>query len=141
MVPVQRLALKEYNGKNGKDNQRNNLLYNLQLHEAERAAVLAETQPVGRYLTAILKQCYSPTEQYHTIERPVADDLHLLQFQMAIPSQSHKNIGYDKQSYRIQSLHFFSSFQKSGAKIRIKNKKQSKSGKKVNRGLKSPMQL
>ena len=96
MIPVQRLALEKDHREDGEDNERNHLLYHLQLHEAEGAAVLTESQPVGRNLAAILQQGNTPTEQNDPVERPVADNLHLLQLQVAIPGQRHKNVGYDK---------------------------------------------
>lgn len=55
-----------------------------------------KSQSISWYLATIFEQCYTPTKQYHTIKRPIIDNLHFLQFQMPIPSQCHKHIRNNK---------------------------------------------
>ena len=54
MVPFERLALERDRAETNEDHQRNHLLDHLELDQAERAAILAETDPVGGYLKAVL---------------------------------------------------------------------------------------
>ena len=51
MIPMQRLATKDYGREESKDYQRDNLLYHLQLHKREWASVADESDSVGRDLT------------------------------------------------------------------------------------------
>ena len=98
VVPLQRLATEEECGEEGEDNQCYNLLHNLQLHEGEWAAVTLETDAVGRYLAGILRKGDSPREDDDSIQGPRRDDLHLLELEVAIPRQRHKEIGDNEQS-------------------------------------------
>ena len=75
---MQVVALKHDVGNNGKDGQRNALLHNLQLYEAERSAVADESQPVGWHLATILEERNAPRENNHSEQRPVVADARLL---------------------------------------------------------------
>lgn len=72
MVPVQILTLEQDVGYHGEHSQADALLYHLQLHQVEGTAVALETHTVGRYLAAILKKGYTPTEGDDAQQRPVA---------------------------------------------------------------------
>ena len=60
MVPMQVLSLEHDIRYDGKDGQADALLYDLELHEVEWAAVAFKSQTVGRHLTAILKKGDTP---------------------------------------------------------------------------------
>ena len=104
MIPVERLTLKEDIGHGGKDYQRYALLDNLQLDERERTAVTIESQAVGGYLKAILEEGDAPREHNDTHQWPVAADTRLLEAQVTIPGQSHKDIAHEEQNYCFYSL-------------------------------------
>ena len=64
VVPAQWVTLDKQHGKECKDNQRDNLLDNLQLPEGEWASELCATNAVGRHLEAVLKQCDAPADKH-----------------------------------------------------------------------------
>ena len=66
MVPMKRLTLECRGTKQDENNQSNDLLYHLQLHQAERSSIVAKPNAIGRYLEAILKQGQEPTKQNDT---------------------------------------------------------------------------
>ena len=97
MIPVQGLATKTGNGVDGEYQQGYHLLYDLQLEESEGSAVTPETIMVGRNHKTILHKCQCPRDEDDDIEGCVAvQDVHILQFQVSIPRQSHKDVGHDK---------------------------------------------
>ena len=97
VVPVERLAPEEHRGEDGEDDERDDLLDDLELHERERSAVARESDAVGRNLTGIFGQGNEPREQDDAEERPVGDDLHFLKFQMPVPGEGHEDVGYHEQ--------------------------------------------
>lgn len=92
MIPLQCLSLKLDIGNEAKDNQRNNFLNNLQLHERKGAAIAFEANSIGRHLTAIFEESDSPREGNHANERPVAACTCLLQFEVTIPGKRHEDV-------------------------------------------------
>lgn len=60
VVPVQCFATEEHGGEHGEDNERDDLLDDLQLHQREGAAVARKADAVGRYLAGILEQGNAP---------------------------------------------------------------------------------
>ena len=105
VVPVELFALEEYGGEDGEDNQRDDFLDNLKLHEREGTAILLETDTVGRHLTGVLKERYRPGEEDDCIEWPMGGNLHLLQFQMPVPGKCHKDVGDNQQEDCIETFH------------------------------------
>lgn len=97
VVPMQCLTLEKYRGEDGEDDERDDLLDDLQLHEREWSAVARESDAVGRNLTGIFGQGNEPREQDDAEERPVGDDLHFLKFQMPVPCEGHEDVGYHEQ--------------------------------------------
>ena len=77
MVPVQVCALKHDVGNDAEDGQRDTLLDDLQLDEAEGAAVIDKAQTVGRHLAAVLEEGNAPREYDDTQQRPVRADARL----------------------------------------------------------------
>lgn len=92
MVPLKRLPLKDEVGDDAEDNERDDLLDDLELHQAERASVAFESNTVGGYLAAILEEGDGPREGNDANEWPMAACAVLLQFKMAVPSKRHKDI-------------------------------------------------
>ena len=96
MVPLQRVALDEQHRKECEDNQRDNLLDDLQLPQRKRSTKLGATYAVGGNLEAVLKQCYTPAEQHdsnHTVALQAR-----LEGDVAVPRKGHKDIRADQQS-------------------------------------------
>ena len=67
VVPMKVVALKQNVGDDGKDGQRDTLLNDLQLDEAEGAAVIDKAQTVGWHLTAILEERNHPRKGDHKV--------------------------------------------------------------------------
>ena len=96
MVPMQRLSLKQDVGYHGKDTETDALLDDLELNEIERTTIADETQSVGWHLTAILEEGDEPRKENHYDEWPMSRGARLLQLQMTIPGQGHKDITQDE---------------------------------------------
>lgn len=71
MVPVKSLTLKENIDDNGENQERDTLLYYLELNKCKRSAIAYEAYAVGRNLTAIFKKGDEPAEYYNAKQRPV----------------------------------------------------------------------
>ena len=61
MIPMKCLAFEEHCGEDSKDDEGDGLLYDLELHQRERTAILVEADAVGWHLTTILKKSQTPT--------------------------------------------------------------------------------
>ena len=77
MIPVQMGALEQDVGNHAEDGQRDTLLDDLQLDEAEGATVIDKAQTVGRHLAAVLEEGNAPREYDDTQQRPVRADARL----------------------------------------------------------------
>ena len=71
MIPMEALALKEYVGNYGKNDERNAFLYYLKLHKRKRTTIIDKSYSVGWNLTAIFEESNSPTKHDYTKQRPV----------------------------------------------------------------------
>ena len=60
VIPMQGFALEEDRSENGKDNQGNHLLNDLQLHEGERTSVFCKTDTVCGNLEKVLEKGNRP---------------------------------------------------------------------------------
>ena len=116
MVPLEVLALEEEVHDDREDGQGNDLLQDLELHQAEGAAVAAEADAVGRHGQAIFEEGDSPGEQDDEDQRPSGRDLHFLQFEMSVPRERHEHVRQDEHQYGPDSLHNF--LVKSAAKLK-----------------------
>ena len=99
------LALEHEGSDNGEDGEGDDFLYHLQLHERVRASVANETQFVGWHLQQILKEGDGPREANHRNQRPTVGNVHLLQLEVTIPSQSHEDIAAYQQQYCVESIY------------------------------------
>ena len=93
VVPMQVLALEHEGDHYREDGKRDDFLHDLQLEERERTAVDGRAHAVGWHHEEILYQRHAPRGQNDEYQRPVRDDVHLLQLQVAIPRQRHENVG------------------------------------------------
>ena len=96
MVPLEVLALEEEVDDDGEDGQGDDLLDDLELHEVEGAAVAREADAIGGDSEAVLEEGDSPREKNDEDERPAGRDLHLLQFEMAVPRERHEDVRADQ---------------------------------------------
>ncbi len=71
MIPMKTLTLEQHVGNDGKDDERNALLNNLELNKSEGSAVAHEAYTIGWHLTAIFEERYQPAEYNNTKQRPV----------------------------------------------------------------------
>ena len=105
MVPVQGLALEKNGNNQSEDYQGHDLLDDLKLDKAERAAVSRETDTVRRNLGAIFEKSETPGKKNHEYERPGGGNLHFLKLEMAIPGECHEYVGEYQQYYCEKSFH------------------------------------
>ena len=78
VIPMQRLALEEQCGEHGEDDERDDLLDDLELHQREGTAVAREADAVGRNLAGILEERDAPRKEDDGKQRPMGGDFHLL---------------------------------------------------------------
>ncbi len=71
MIPMKTFSLEQHVSNDGKDDERNALLYNLELNKSEGSAVAHEAYTIGWHLTAIFEERYQPAEYNNTKQRPV----------------------------------------------------------------------
>ena len=60
VVPVEALVLEHHVGDDGEDEERDALLYDLQLYEREGSSVAFKADAVGRHLTAVFEEGDDP---------------------------------------------------------------------------------
>ncbi len=99
MIPMESLALEEQAHEDGEHAERDDLLYHLQLHEVEGAARYLRADAVGRYHEGVFEQRQSPRQHDDADERPVLDEIHLLQLEVAIPGKRHEDVGEYEHEY------------------------------------------
>lgn len=97
MVPMERFPLEGECHNAGEDTDRYHLLQHLQLHQGERATHDLRTDTVGGYHEEILQQGNAPTKKDDKDQRPIRRDLHLLQLQITIPCEGHKDVRHHQQ--------------------------------------------
>lgn len=96
MVPFERLALERDRAEADEDDQRNYLLDHLELDQAERAAVLAEADPVGGHLKTVFEKGQEPAEEDHADQGQVLEPAELLfHLQMPVPGAGHEDVRDD----------------------------------------------
>ena len=93
MIPLERFCM-ENGYRNCRENrERNRFLDNLQLHQAEWTAVDATANAVGGNHKAVFKEGEPPGGEDDKNQRPVSADVHFFEFEVAVPSKSHENVG------------------------------------------------
>ena len=97
MIPVKGFATKHYDRKKSEYNKRDNFLNDFKLHQRESPAIAYETIPVGRHLKRVFEQRQEPAEENNENERSgVGNRAYLLQLDVTVPSQSHKDIRHEE---------------------------------------------
>ena len=102
---MQRLALEEQRGEHSEDDERDDLLDDLELHERERSSVADETDAVRRNLARILEERDAPRKEDDGKQGPMGGDLHLLQLQVPVPGEGHEDVGNDEQKDGVEAFH------------------------------------
>ncbi len=92
MVEAQGLALEEEDREDGEHRERDDLLNDFELDEAEGAAIANVANAIGWDLAAIFKKSHTPTDEYDGEQRQVSAPLCGAQAQMTIPSYGHKAV-------------------------------------------------
>lgn len=114
MVPLERLAFESYRTESYESDQRDHLLDNLQLDQAERSSIIAETDPVGWNLEAIFEKRQEPAEEDYTDQGQMLEPTELLfELKVPIPGTRHEYVGNDQHQNRVKTLHilfFFGEF-------------------------------
>lgn len=97
MVPMERFSLEGERHNTSEDTDGNHLLQHLQLHQGEWATHDLRTDTVSGNHKEILQQGDAPTKEDDKDQRPISRDLHLLQLQITIPCEGHKNVRHHQQ--------------------------------------------
>lgn len=79
--------------KKHKDDERNHLLDDLELHQTKGTAIADKADAIGRHLEAILEESDTPRESNNGNHGPFLKPRQLTQLQVTIPRQGHKDIG------------------------------------------------
>ena len=104
MIVVEALGAEEYQGEDHEDGDGDHFLDYLQLDQGERAAKILEAYPVGWNHKTIFEKCDSPADHYNSEKPPLREKCVCLEFQLAIPSQSHEAVGNNQQQDCKQCL-------------------------------------
>ena len=97
MVPSDTFALEHRCHDDGEDGEGDGFLDDFELHEREGAAGNLRTEAVGRYHETVFEQRHTPRECDDGDERPVGDEFHLLQLEIAIPCKGHEYVRANQQ--------------------------------------------
>jgi len=98
VVGFQGFSLKENGSEYHKYHEGDNLLDYFELHERKGTSGTLEADSISRHLGTIFEKCYCPTQEYYTKKSPVGDQFtSAAKFEVAIPGQSHKTVGYHQQ--------------------------------------------
>ena len=74
------------------DDERDALLYDLELNQVERTSGDIGPYSVGRDHDAILKESHAPRCQDDHEQGPIGTDFHLLELEISIPRKCHQNV-------------------------------------------------
>lgn len=111
VVPVKAFASESNYGEEGEDDECDNFLNNLQLHQCVGASVAFESDAVGGHLETVFKESESPGNENDNVKRCVGlKHAHVLKFQMAVPGENHKDVAHDEQSNGENVLHLFGGY-------------------------------
>ena len=102
MVPAKRVALDKEHCEERKDNERDDLLDNLELPQCKGTSKLGTTDAISWHLKAVLEECYAPADEDDG-DNAVTLQLRLKGY-MSIPRERHKDVRADKQCYSRYSL-------------------------------------
>ena len=106
VVPAESFGLENGDDDDGEHGQGNRFLNDFQLDKVERTSVLHGSDAVGRNHERVFEQGYAPRHEDDQKERPIlwgGDDFE--QLELAIPSESHEDIGNDEEKDGINTFH------------------------------------
>ena len=107
MIPLERFRMEYRHGDCRKDRQGNSFLDDFQLHQAEWPAVDAAANAVGGNHKAVFKEGEPPRGEDDENQRPVGADVHFFELEVAVPSESHENVGTaEEENCKNTSFHF-----------------------------------
>lgn len=105
MIPLQLLIFEQYEGKNREYYQGDNLLNHFELEQCEGATVFLIADFVGGHHQAVFKKGNEPTHQNKPEQPRFLKEFQVLEFQMAVPGDGHKNIGKQQKQDGVRALH------------------------------------
>lgn len=100
MVDSQGFVFEEYDGKNGENNEGDDLLDDFELPEVEGAAAFAVADTVCGDLEDVLEECDAPAEEDDCDKTDLAKSVGLFQTQVTVPGEGHESVGNDEQKDR-----------------------------------------
>ena len=107
MVPVEALTTETYDGEEGEDDEGDDFLHYLQLHQGIGATVALESNAVGGDLKTVFEEGETPRDEDDDEDGGFAlEDTDILQFEMAIPRENHKDIAHYEECDGEDVLHF-----------------------------------
>ena len=100
VVHAEALGLKEKDCQQGKYREGDNLLNNLQLEKRKWTATTHKAYTVGGNRQAVLKESHAPAQQDDDNQwEGVLAAIHISEFEVAIPRESHKDIRQHQHTY------------------------------------------
>lgn len=105
VVPFECLVFEEQGGEKGKHHQGNDFLQHFEFDQRKGTAVFAEADAVGGYLEKIFEQGNAPADEYNGHQAQIAEPLHFMEFEVAVPGKGHEDVGKNKQAYGVKSFH------------------------------------
>lgn len=94
MIPFKSFCFKNYQCEKCKNNQRDDFLHNLKLHERKGASVTAVSNSVSRHLKTILKKSYAPADRNDGNDAQLLKPFHFVKLQVSIPCKRHEYVGH-----------------------------------------------
>ena len=92
MIQTKRFRFEKQDRETSKNDQGNDLLNDFELPKVEWTAIFRKSNTIRRNLKTVFKKCDSPTNQYDRWKSETSKPVHLIEFQMPIPSERHKNV-------------------------------------------------
>ena len=107
MIPVEFSHFEHFDADEHENNEADNLLNHLQFNQAKRSSVDFRTDPVCWNHGGIFKQRHAPTRQDNEDQRPILDNAHIRQLQIAVPRKGHKDVRNNQKQNCINASHIF----------------------------------
>ena len=117
MIPMEFAHFEHLNADNHENNEAHDFLNHFKLHRVERASVDHRTYSVCGNHGGVFKQRNAPTCQDNENQRPILDNTHILQLQIAIPCECHEDIRYNQKQNCINASHFLKIFRQNYKKV------------------------
>lgn len=105
VVPFEHLVFEEQGGKERENHQGDDFLQHFELDQRKGTAIFAEADAVGGHLKKILKQGDAPADEHHRYQAQLAEPLHFVEFEVAVPGKSHEDVRQDEQTNGVKCFH------------------------------------